>query len=118
MSAPAASLLPAACYLLPAATDCVASNLLCSCAYRSTQPTLLLLLPTAGSPLPPRQLPRAAAAAAGVYGRVAHLADIRDKKCVLAVTAAMGKDFDGVVVRDGEPSGVAGGGQVAGVVEW
>ena len=44
----------------------------------------------------------AAAPAAGVYGRVAHLADIRDKKCVLAVTAAMGKDFDGVVVRDGE----------------
>ena len=37
-----------------------------------------------------------------MYGRVAHLADMRDKRYRLAVTAAMGKDFDGVVVKDGE----------------
>ncbi|KAL4421458.1 hypothetical protein ABPG75_010749, partial [Micractinium tetrahymenae] len=37
-----------------------------------------------------------------VYGRVAHLADIRDKKYVLALTAAMGKDFDGIIVKDAE----------------
>jgi len=36
-----------------------------------------------------------------VYGRVAHLADIRDKRYVLALTAAMGKDFDGIIVKDG-----------------
>lgn len=36
-----------------------------------------------------------------MYGRVAHLADMRDKRYRLAVTAAMGKDFDGVVVKDG-----------------
>ena len=39
---------------------------------------------------------------AGVYGRVAHLADIQDKRYVLALTAAMGKDFDGIIVKDGE----------------
>jgi chromosome segregation ATPase len=38
-----------------------------------------------------------------VYGRVAHLAEIRDKRYVLAVTAAMGRDFDGIIVKDGEP---------------
>lgn len=37
-----------------------------------------------------------------MYGRVAHLADIRDKKYVLALTAAMGKDFDGIIVKDGK----------------
>ncbi|EFN54639.1 hypothetical protein CHLNCDRAFT_52951 [Chlorella variabilis] len=37
-----------------------------------------------------------------VYGRVAHLADIRDKRYVLAVTAAMGKDFDGIIVKDAD----------------
>jgi hypothetical protein len=37
----------------------------------------------------------------GVYGRVAHLADIRDRRYLLAVTAAMGKDFDGIIVKDG-----------------
>ncbi len=47
--------------------------------------------PVFDAPLPP-----------GVYGRVAHLADMRDKRYRLAVTAAMGKDFDGVVVKDGE----------------
>ncbi|KAI3423850.1 hypothetical protein D9Q98_009684 [Chlorella vulgaris] len=37
-----------------------------------------------------------------VYGRVAHLADIRDKRYLLAVTAAMGRDFDGIIVRDAD----------------
>ncbi|PSC68712.1 structural maintenance of chromosomes 1 [Micractinium conductrix] len=37
-----------------------------------------------------------------VYGRVAHLADIQDKRYVLALTAAMGKDFDGIIVKDAE----------------
>jgi hypothetical protein len=32
---------------------------------------------------------------------VAHLADIRDKRYKLAVTAAMGRDFDGIIVKDG-----------------
>ena len=49
--------------------------------------------PLLASPPPP----------AGVYGRVAHLAEIRDKRYVLAVTAAMGRDFDGIIVKDGEP---------------
>lgn len=42
-----------------------------------------------------------------VYGRVAHLADMRDKRYRLAVTAAMGKDFDGVVVKDVETAKAA-----------
>lgn len=46
-------------------------------------------------------MPPRSRSVAGVYGRVAHLADMRDKRYRLAVTAAMGKDFDGVVVKDG-----------------
>lgn len=64
----------------------------------SIQPTLsVAFLPLCSSPTP---LP-------GVYGRVAHLADIRDKRYVLAVTAAMGKDFDGIIVKDGEAATAA-----------
>lgn len=49
---------------------------------------------------------------AGVYGRVAQLADIRDKRYKLAVTAAMGRDFDGIIVRDGECIGAGQGAAV------
>lgn len=54
--------------------------------------------------LPPSESPPLSRSCVGVYGRVAHLADMRDKRYRLAVTAAMGKDFDGVVVKDGEPA--------------